>query len=82
MKTTRIDVATYERLRAAGLAEKQALALAVSLPDWTQFATKADLSRLEHKLAQGQTQMLLWVAGLLIVGPPLWLWVYQLAALP
>ena len=76
-----INKTTRDALERAGMNRQQAEAIAVCVPDWSQFATKADLSRLEHKLAQGQTQMLLWMAGLLIVGPPLWLWVYQLAAL-
>ena len=85
-----MDVQTYERLRAAGFEEKQATAIAASLPDWSQFATKADLapltmdlsrlalgqSHMENRILHKQNQVILWVGGFLLGLPPLWIWVW------
>ena len=90
-----MDVQIYKQLRESGVEEKQATVIAASFPDWSQFATKADLeplqkdlSRLELGQAQMQTlilrkqnQVLLGVGGLLLGLPPLWLWVWT-AGLP
>ena len=90
-----MDVQTYERLRAAGFEEKQATAIAASLPDWSQFATTADLeplrldlsrlelsqSHMETRILAKQNQVILWVGGLLLGLPPLWLWLWT-AVLP
>ena len=90
-----MNVQTYARLRAAGFEEKQATAIAASLPDWSQWATKADLAPLtmdlrrlalgqshrQDRLLRKQSQMILWVGGLLLGLPPLWLWLWT-AVLP
>ena len=86
-----MDIQTYEHLRAAGFEEKQATAIAASLPDWSQFATKADLeplrldlsrlelsqSHMETRILAKQNQVILWVGGLLLGLPPLWMWVWN-----
>ena len=90
-----MNVHIYAQLRAAGRDKKQATLMAVLIPDWSQWATKADLaplkmdlsrlelgqSHLETRLLRKQNQMILWVGGLLLGLPPLWLWLWT-AVLP
>ena len=58
-----INRAAYEELRAADMPEDQAKAVAAHLPDWSQFATKQDLARLENRLTWRMVQ----VVGLPVV---------------
>ena len=90
-----MNVHIYAQLRAAGRDKKQATLMAVLIPDWSQWATKADLapltrdlrrlalgqSRMQDRLLRKQSQMILWVGGLLLGLPPLWLWLWT-AVLP
>ena len=90
-----MNVHIYAQLRAAGRDQKQATLMAVLIPDWSQLATKADVaplkmdlsrlelgqSRMEDRILRKQNQMILWVGGLLLGLPPLWLWLWT-AVLP
>ncbi len=83
-----MDVQTYARLREAGMDKKQARLMAVLTPDRSQFTTQDDLqqlglaqSHMENRNLHKQNLLILWVAGLLLVVPPLWMWVWA-AALP
>ena len=53
-----INRAAYEELRVADMPEDQAKAVAAHLPDWSQFATKQDLARLENRLAWRMVQVM------------------------
>ena len=44
------NIALYEALREAQMPKAQARLIASQLPDWTQFATKQDMERLEQRL--------------------------------
>ncbi len=65
-----INKAAYEDLRAAGMEETQAIAIASHIPDWSQFATKQDLSALRQELHQGmhrlEVRIVFWMLGLLV----------------
>ena len=47
-----INRAAYEDLKEAGMEDPQAVAIAAHIPDWSQFATRQDLSSLESRLTQ------------------------------
>lgn len=68
----------YEELRAAEMPEAQATSVARHLPDWSQFATKADLKelrqdmvhlegRVEQQLSQLESRLIRWMVGILVV---------------
>lgn len=46
------NIAICEALCEAQMPKTQARLIASQLPDWTQFATKQDMERLEHRLKQ------------------------------
>ena len=46
------NIAIYEALCEAQMPKTQARLIASQLPDWTQFATKQDMERLEQRLKQ------------------------------
>ena len=72
-----MNVHIYAQLRAAGRDQKQATRRAVLIPDWSQWATTADLapltmdlrrlalgqSRRQDRLLRPQHQMIRWVGG-------------------
>ncbi len=49
--------ATYDDLRQGGFDEQQALAIASHIPDWSQFATKADIKDLEQRMEALEQRM-------------------------
>ncbi len=52
-----INKTVYQDLRESGMPDAQALVIASHLPDWSQFATKQDLSRLESQMDQLDRRM-------------------------
>ena len=58
----------YRELRDAEMPEAQAEALARHMPDWSQFATKADLDQLRQEMSSMETRLILWMVGVLIAG--------------
>lgn len=56
-----INKTTRDALERAGMNRPQAEAIAVCVPDWSQFATKADLKQLERAL----TRRLIILVGML-----------------
>ena len=90
-----MNVHIYAQLRAAGRDKKLATLMAVLIPDWSQLATTADVaplrldlsrlelsqSHMETRILAKQNQVILWVGGLLLGLPPLWLWLWT-AVLP
>lgn len=65
-----INRAAYNDLRAAGMAEDQAQTVAAHLPDWSQFATKQDLARLEGDMQRGfsdlESRLIRWMVGIFV----------------
>ena len=83
-----MDVQTYARLREAGMDKKQARLMAVLAPDRSQFTTQDDLqqlglaqSHMGNRILHKQNHLILWEAGLLLVVPPRWMWIWA-ATLP
>lgn len=62
--TTMMNRVAYEELRTAEMPEAQATAVARHLPDWSQFATKADL---EQRISQLESRLVRWMVGILVV---------------
>ena len=54
-----INKAAYQELTEVGMPEPQAQAVAGHIPDWSQFATKDDLSQLETRLVR-------WLVGIFL----------------
>ena len=54
-----INKVAYQELREAGMAESQAQVVVAHIPDWSQFATKSDLDRLESRLIR-------WMVGIFV----------------
>jgi len=54
-----INKAAYEDLKEAGMDDAKAIAIASHIPDWSQFATRQDLSRMELRIV-------FWMFGLLV----------------
>ena len=65
VKPEMINRTAYEELRAADMPEDQAKAVAAHLPDWSQFATRQDLSELESRLIRWMVGIFLAIASLL-----------------
>ena len=47
----------YRELREAEMEEKQAEIIASLIPDWSQFATKQDMTELKSELKQDMTEL-------------------------
>ena len=60
-----INKAAYQDLTEVGMPEAQAQAVAAHIPDWSQFATKDDLSHLESRLIRWMVGIFLTFLGLL-----------------
>lgn len=64
----RISQAACNERREAEMPESQAKAIASHLPDWSQFATKEDLARLEGRVAQRlsglESRIIRWMVGI------------------
>ena len=60
-----INKAAYQDLTEVGMPEAQAQAVAAHIPDWSQFATKDDLSQLESRLIRWMVGIFLTFLGLL-----------------
>ncbi len=54
-----IPKAAYQDLKEARMPDAQAQAVAAHVPDWSQFATKQDLSQLESRLIR-------WMVGIFL----------------
>lgn len=52
-----INKTVYQDLQKVGMPDEQAPVIASHLPDWSQFATKQDLSRLESQMDRRMDQM-------------------------
>ncbi len=65
VKPEMINRTAYEELRAADMPEDQAKAVAAHLPDWSQFATRQDLSELASRLIRWMVGIFLAIASLL-----------------
>ncbi len=65
-----INKTAYEDLKAAGMEETQAMAIASHMPDWSQFATKQDMSQLESRLEQKmsglESRLIRWMVGIFL----------------
>ena len=59
-----LHTALYDAFREAGTSEEKARAAAAGFPPPEQIATKADIARLEIKIAQLQTKMEIKIAQL------------------
>ncbi len=51
------NIAIYEALCEAQMPKTQARLIASQLPDWTQFATKQDMERLEQRLERDMERL-------------------------
>ena len=60
-----INKAAYQDLTEVGMPAAQAQAVAAHIPDWSQFATKDDLSQLESRLIRWMVGIFLTFLGLL-----------------
>ncbi len=58
-----INRTAYEELRAADMPEDQAKAVAVHLPDWSQFVTRQDL---KQGLAELESRLIRWMVGIFL----------------
>ena len=58
-----INRAAYRELQEAGMDAPQAEAVAAHLPDWSQFATKQDLTQ---GLAELENRLVRWMMGIFL----------------
>ena len=65
-----INKAALTDLKAVGMDDAQAEAVASHVPDWSQFATKQDMNRLESRLHQDMSQLesrlIRWMVGIFL----------------
>ena len=65
-----INRAAYEDLKEAGMEDPQAVVIAAHIPDWSQFATRQDLSSLESRLTQDmrslESRLIRWMVGIFL----------------
>ncbi len=61
-----INRTAYRDLQDAGMDASQAEAVAVHLPDWSQFATKQDLATLRSEMKDLQATLIRWMVGLFL----------------
>ena len=60
----------YQELQAAGMEDGQAQVVAAHIPDWSQFATKQDMSQLgnqlDSKMSQLESRLIRWMVGIFL----------------
>ena len=65
-----INKAAYRDLQAAGMDDAQAQVVASHIPDWSQFATKQDMSQLgnqlDSKMSQLESRLIRWMVGIFL----------------
>ena len=65
-----MDKTVYDDLMEAGFDAKRAAVLASHVPDWSQFATRQDLSQLESRLqlqmGQLESRLIRWMIGIFL----------------
>jgi len=65
-----INKVAYQDLKAVGMEDAQAQVVASHIPDWSQFATKQDMSRLEsrldQKMSQLESRLIRWMVGIFL----------------
>ena len=58
------DKAAYQELAQANISEPQAQVVALHILDWSQFATRDDLTWLEEGMRQLESRLVLWMVGI------------------
>jgi len=65
-----INKAVYQDLKEAGMADASAQAVAAHIPDWSQFATKQDLSQglgqLHQDMSRLESRLVRWMVGIFL----------------
>ena len=56
----------YQELTQANIPEPQTQVVASYILNWSQFATRDDLSRLEEDMRQLESRLLLWLVGIFL----------------
>ncbi len=59
-KVKMINQDAYQDLTAAGMA------VASHIPDWSQFATKRDMSQLRQDMKQLESRLIRWMVGIFL----------------